>query len=50
LKRSLLIKFLREKLLSNSIQFDKKIEKINYVNSKIEITFKDNSLEIFDYL
>ena len=50
LKRSLLIKFLREKLLSNSIQFDKKIEKINYVNSKIEITFKGNSLETFDYL
>ena len=50
LKRSLLIKFLKEKLSSNSIQFDKKIEKINYVNSKIEITFKDNSLETFDYL
>ena len=50
LKRSLLIKFLKDKLLSNSIQFDKKIEKINYSNSKIEITFKDNSLETFDYL
>ena len=50
LKRSLLIKFLREKLLSNSIQFNKKIEKINHANSKIEITLKDNSLEAFDYL
>jgi len=50
LKRSSLIEFLKEKLLSDSIQFDKKIEKINYSNSKIEITFKDNFLETFDYL
>ena len=50
LKRSSLIEFLKEKLLSDSIQFNKKIEKINYSNSKIEIIFKDNSLEAFDYL
>ena len=50
LKRSSLVEFLKEQLLSDSIQFNKKIEKINYVNSKIEITFKDNSLETFDYL
>ena len=50
LKRSSLIEFLKEKLLSDSIQFNKKIEKINYSNSKIEIILKDNSLETFDYL
>ena len=50
LKRSSLIEFLKEKLLSDSIQFNKKIEKINYSNSKIEIILKDNSLEAFDYL
>ena len=50
LKRSLLIEFLKEKLLSDSIQFNKKIEKINYANSRIEIIFKDNSSETFDYL
>ena len=50
LKRSLLIEFLKEKLLSDSIQFNKKIEKINHSNSKVEIIFKDNSLETFDYL
>ena len=50
LKRSSLIEFLKENLLSDSIQFNKKIEKINYSNSKIEIILKDNSLETFDYL
>ena len=50
LKRSLLIGFLKEKLFTNSIQFNKKIEKINYFNSKIEITFEDNAIGIFDYL
>ena len=50
LKRSLLVDFLKEKLLTNSIQFDKKVEKINYSNSKIEITFKNNVTDIFDHL
>ena len=50
LKRSSLIEFLKEKLLSNSIQFNKKIEKIKYANSRIEIILKDNSSETFDYL
>ena len=50
LKRSLLIEFLKEKLLSNSIQFNKKIEKINYVNSRIEIILENDSFETFDYL
>ena len=50
LKRSSLIEFLKEKLLSDSIQFNKKIEKVNYANSRIEIILKDNSSETFDYL
>ena len=50
LKRSLLIGFLKEKLFTNSIQFNKKVEKINYSNSKIEITFESNVTDIFDYL
>ena len=50
LKRSLLIEFLKENLFTDSIQFNKKIEKIDYPNSKIEITFKNNTTEIFDYL
>ena len=50
LKRSSLIEFLKEKLLSDSIQFSKKIEKINFSNSMIEIILKGNSFEAFDYL
>ena len=50
LKRFLLIEFLKEKLLTNSIQFSKKIEKINYSSSKVEIIFKDSSSDVFDYL
>ena len=50
LRRSFLIEFLEERLLSNSIQFNKEIEKINHFNSKIEITFKGGLSEIFDYL
>ena len=50
LRRSFLIEFLEERLLSNSIQFNKEIEKINHLDSKIEITFKGGLSEIFDYL
>jgi len=50
LKRSLLIEFLKEKLFTNSIQFNKKVEKINYYSSNIEITFQNNTTEVFDYL
>ena len=50
LKRSLLIEFLKDKLFTNSIQFNKKVEKINYSNSKIKITFENNTNDIFDYL
>lgn len=50
LKRSLLIEFLKENLFTNSIQFNRKIEKINYCNSKVEITFKNSATDTFDYL
>ena len=50
LKRSSLIEFLKEKLLTNSIQFNKKIEKINYSDSKVKIKFNGHSTDTFDYL
>ena len=50
LKRSSFIEFFKEKLLTNSIQFNKKIKKINQTNFKIEINFSDDSSDIFDYL
>lgn len=50
LKRSLLIEFLKEKLFTNSIQFNKKINKINYSKNKVEITFENNNVEVFDFL
>ena len=50
LKRSSLIKFLKENLFSNSIQFGKKVSTINDSNSKVEIKFQDNSSDNVDYL
>ena len=50
LKRSTLIKFLKEKLLTNSIIFDKKIVRIKQVNEKIDINFSDGSKDLVDYL
>ena len=50
LKRSALIKFLKEKLLTNSIIFDKKIFKVKQVNEKIDINFSDGSKDLVDYL
>ena len=50
LKRSLLMQYLKDKLFTNSIQFNKKIIKLNHLNSKIEINFENNIKEIFDYL
>ena len=43
LKRSVLIKFLKEKLFSNSIIFRKKISNIKQLNGKINIYFIDGS-------
>ena len=50
LKRSTLIKFLKEKLLSNSILFRKKINRVKQINKKIEIYFTDGTSEEVDYL
>jgi len=50
LKRSILIKFLKEKLLSNSIIFGKKINKVEQKNGKININFADGSSDRVDYL
>ncbi|SVB66074.1 uncharacterized protein METZ01_LOCUS218928, partial [marine metagenome] len=50
LKRSILIKFLKEKLLSNSIIFHKKINDVEQINGKINIHFIDGSSDKVDYL
>ena len=50
LKRSILIKFLKEKLFSNSIIFGKIISKVEQTNEKINIYFNDGSSDIVDYL
>tara|TARA_B100000029_G_scaffold224750_1_gene222613 strand:+ start:321 stop:1463 length:1143 start_codon:yes stop_codon:yes gene_type:complete len=50
LKRSILMKFLKEKLLSNSIIFNKKINYIKKINDKIDIHFTDGSSDNVDYL
>ena len=50
LKRSILIKFLKEKLLSNSIIFRKKIDTVKQINEKINIHFIDGSSDKVDYL
>ena len=50
LKRSILIKFLKDKLLSNSIIFRKTINKIEKINGKINIHFFDGSNDNVDYL
>ena len=50
LKRSTLIKFLRENLLTNSIIFGKKINKIEKIDERINIHFTDGSSDEIDYL
>ena len=50
LKRSILIKFLKEKLFSNSIIFRKKINGVEQINGKINIHFIDGSSDKVDYL
>ena len=50
LKRSILIKFLKNKLLSNSIIFCKKINKVEKINEKISLYFTDGSNDMVDYL
>ena len=50
LKRSILIKFLKENLLSNSIIFRKKIKNIEKIKDKINLYFEDGSNDEADYL
>ncbi len=50
LQRSVLIKFLKENLLSNSIVFRKKINSVKKNSEKISISFEDGSIEDTDYL
>lgn len=50
LMRSKLIKYLKENLLMNAIQFNKKLKEVKYENSKIQIIFEDKSSDVIDYL
>ena len=50
LQRSVLINFLKENLLSNSIIYRKKINKVEQKNKKINIFFTDGSFDEVDYL
>ena len=50
LKRSILISFLKEKLFPNSIMFCKKINDVQQIDKKINISFIDGSSDIVDYL
>ena len=50
LKRSILIKFLKEKLFTNSIILGKKINKVEQKNGKININFADGSSDRVAYL
>jgi salicylate hydroxylase len=50
IKRSILIKFLRDELFSNSVIFGKKIKNIDKSNKRIRVNFFDNSFDVADYL
>ena len=50
LKRSILIKFLKEKLLTNSLIFGKKVSVVEEKDKKININFTDGSFDEVDYL
>ena len=50
LKRSSLIKFLKNKLFSNVFRFSKIIETIEHKSNKIKINFVDGSVDETDYL
>ena len=50
LQRSTLLEFLKEKLSSNLLQYNKKITQINDKNENIELVFEDNSSVYCDYL
>jgi len=50
LKRSSLVKFLKDKLFSNLIRFNKTVEKVDQNQNAIKINFKDGSADEVDYL
>jgi len=50
LKRSTLIKFLKNKLFSNLIRFNKTLETVERYQNTIKINFKDGDSEEIDYL
>ena len=50
MQRSSLVEFLKEKLPSNLIQYNKIVSKINSTTKNIELTFEDQSSAICDYL
>jgi salicylate hydroxylase len=50
LKRSVLVKFLKDKLFSNLIRFNKTLKKVDQIDQKLRITFNDNQINEVDYL
>jgi len=50
LQRSTLIEFLKEKLPSNIIQYNKKIKQVDNKNETVMLTFENNSSDEYDYL
>jgi|TARA_B110000211_G_scaffold5843_1_gene6491 salicylate hydroxylase len=50
LKRSSLIKFLKDKLFSNVFKFNKKVQTIEHEEKKIKIKFTDGETDEVDYL
>jgi len=50
LKRSVLIKFLKDKLFSNLIRFNKTLKKVDQIDQKLRITFNDDQVNEVDYL
>ena len=50
LHRSILVEFLKEKLPSNLMQYNKTVSKINFTNKNIGLTFEDQSSAGCDYL
>ena len=50
MQRSILVEFLKEKLPSNLMQYNKIVSKINSTTENIELTFEDQSSAICDYL
>jgi len=50
LQRSTLIEFLKEKIPSNLIQYNKKIKQVDNKNETVMLTFENNSSVEYDYL